>query len=73
MFHTTDVLKVNDLLNRACGVCISENSSGFLLSARCELMRTVEVCRREGPVVLAAVDGAGRDWLFLDAIEGRAS
>ena len=45
----------------------------FLVSGCCKLMRTVEVCRWEGPVVLAAVDGGGRGWLFLDAIEEKAS
>ena len=45
----------------------------FLVSGCCKLMRTVEVCRWEGPVVLAAVDGGGIGWLFLDAIEEKAS
>ena len=45
----------------------------FLVSGRCKLMRTVEVCRWEGPVVLAAIDGGDRGWLFLDAIEEKAS
>ena len=36
-------------------------------------MRTVDVCRREGPVVLAAVNEGETGWLFLDAIEEKAS
>ena len=45
----------------------------FLVSGHCKLMRTVGVWRWEGPVILAAVDGGGRGWLFLNAIEEKAS
>ena len=35
-------------------------------------MRTVEVCRWEGPVVLEAFDRGGGGWPFLNAIEEKA-
>ena len=77
MFHTTDVLKKNDLLYRMVRALHWRESVllVLLVSGCCKLMRTaaMEVCRREGPVVLAAVDGGGRGWLFLDAIEEKAS
>ena len=71
-------LLAREVIMPLCGACIGENQfiwfswwAGVLRIII--LMRTVEVCRWEGPVILAAFDGGGRRWLFLDGIEEKVS